>query len=96
MQTRSNNGPVEDSALGQVLGGDNESAENSFRRTIPKAPQGPARDNFPPVDKGVQLLGGQKTPKNPGAMGTGNPIEVDIPPDNKGSSKEEKIVAEIE
>ena len=46
----------------------------------------------------MRLPSGQKTPKNPGTMGVGDPIEVDAPPGNEESSEEDenKIAAEIE
>ena len=96
MQTRSNSGLVEDPASGQVLRGDNRSAEGSFCRTIPKALQGPAGSDVPPVGKGVQLLDGQKAPKNSGAMGVEDLIEVDAPPDNEKSGEKDEIAIEIE
>ena len=96
VQTRSNSSPVEDLASGQASGGDNGSAEDSSRGTIPEAPQGPAGGDASPEGEGVQLPGGQEAPKNPGAMGVGDSIEVDAPPDNEGSGREEEIATEIE
>ena len=96
MQTRSNSGPVEDQALGQASGGDNGTAESSSRGTVLEAPQEPAGGDAPPVGKGVQLPGGQKAPENPGAMGAGDPMEVDAPPGGEESGGEDEIAAEIE
>ena len=96
MQTRSNSGPVEDQALGQASGGDNGTAESSSRGTVPEAPREPAGGDAPPVGEGVRLPGGQKAPKNPGAMDAGDLIEVDAPLGNEESSGKDEIAAEIE
>ena len=96
VQTRSNSGPVEDPVSSQALKGDNKSAEGSSRKTIPKTSQKPARGDAPLVSKGMQLLGGQEAPKNPGAIGTGDLIEINAPPGNKKSGRKDEIAAEIE
>ena len=96
MQTRSNSGPIEDPASGQASEGDNRSAEGSSRGTIPETPQKPAGGDAPPVGEDVQLPDGQKTSKNPGAMGARDPIEVDAPLSNEESGGEDEIAAEIE
>ena len=97
VQTRSNSGLVEDPASNQALGDDNGSAKSSSRKTIPEAPQRPARDNVLPVGKDVRLLDGQEAFKNPGAMGIGDSMEVDALPGNEESGREDEneIAAEI-
>ena len=82
--------------MGQTLGGDNRGAEGSSCETILEALQGPIRDNIPLISKDVQFPDGQKALKNSGAMGVGDSIEVDAPPDNKKSSREDEIATEIE
>ena len=96
VQTRSNSSPVEDQALGQASGGDNGTAESSSRGTVPEAPREPAGGDAPPVGEGVRLPGGQEAPENPGAMGAGDPMEVDAPPGGEESGGEDEIAAEIE
>ena len=51
-----------------------------------------------PVGEGVQFLGGQEAPENPGTMGAGDPMEINVPLGNEKSGKEDKneIAAEIE
>ena len=44
----------------------------------------------------MQLTDGQKAFENPGAMGAGNAIEVNAPPDNEESGRENEIAAKIE
>ena len=84
--------------MGQALEGDNGIAKSSFRKMVPEALQKSARDDALPVDKSVQLPSGQKTPKNPSAIGARDPIEVDAPPGNEksGGEDENEIAAEIE
>ena len=96
MQTRSNNGLVEDLASGQALEGKNRNAESSSCKTIPKALQKPAGNDVLPEGKGVWLLSNQKAFENPGSIGTRDPIKVNTLPDNKKSGKKDEIVAEIE
>ena len=96
MQIRLNSDPIEDPVSDQVLRDDNKSAKGSSCRTILEAPQGSARDDTLPIGEGVQLLGGQEAPKNPGAMGAGDLMEVNALPDNEKSSREDEIATEIE
>ena len=98
MQTRSNNGPVEDPTLGQASGGDNGSTKSSSCGTIPDTWQRFAEGDAPPVGKGVQLLGGQEAFKNPSAIDAEDPIEVDTPSGNEksGGEDENEIATEIE
>ena len=78
--------------------GDNGSAEGSSRGTIPEALQKPAKGDVPPVNKGMQLPGGQEAPKNPIAIGAKDPIKVNTPLGNEKSGRkdENEIAAEIE
>ena len=76
--------------------GDNKSAESSSRKIILKVLQRLAGGDVPPESKNVQLSSGQKNLKNSDAMGTKNLMKVDTPLNNKNSSREEQIAAEIE
>ena len=96
VQTRLNSGLIEDPALGQVLKGDNGSAEGSSRRTISKVLQRPTGGNALPVSEGMQLPDCQEALKNSSAMSTKGPIKVDASLGNKESGGEDEIAAEIE
>ena len=72
MQTRLNNGPIEDSALNQTSESDNRSAKSSSRGTISEALQKPAEGDASPVDKNVRLLSGQKVLENLDDMSAGD------------------------
>ena len=96
VQTKSNSSSVEDPVSGQALGGDNKNAEGSSRGTISEALQGPAGSDAPPVSKGMQFSGSQEALKNPDAMDARDSMEVDAPPGNKKSGKEDEIAAKIE
>ena len=95
MQTRSNSGFVEDPASGQALGGDNGSAKDSSHGTISETLQRLAKDDAPPVGKGVRFSNGQEAFENPSAMGAENPMKVDALSDNEESGKKNEIAAEI-
>ena len=90
-----NSGPVKDLASSQALGSDNGSAEGSSYKTILEAPQRPAGGDAPLVGKSVWPSGSQKVPKNPGAIGAGDPIKINALPGNEESSREDEIAAEI-
>ena len=88
--------PIEDPTLGQALEGDNKSAEDNSCKTILEAPHRLTRGDIPPVEENMWFLGSQKVPKNFGAIGAKDTMEVNASLGNKKSGGEDEIAAEIE
>ena len=76
--------------------GDNKNAESNSCGTILEALQGLAKGDAPLIGKSVQLLDSQKALKNLNAMGAGDLMKINAPPDNEESDRKNEIAAEIE